>query len=105
MIAHVTKLSLNLSETVWLEEHQFSLLSGKYMSDTTADAIPAGRPDMEGGEHPAFRMLFLGIVFVALGFVGYSVLSDLHAAGGRVSPSARLFFWVLLCSLPLDLNL
>lgn len=83
MIAHVTKLSLNLSETVWLEEHQFSLLSGKYMSDTTADAIPAGRPDMEGGEHPAFRMLFLGIVFVALGFVGYSVLSDLHAAGGQ----------------------
>ncbi len=53
------------------------------MSDTTADAIPAGRPDMRGGEHPAFRMFFLGIVFVALGFVGYSVLSDLHAADGQ----------------------
>ncbi|MDG6093889.1 inorganic phosphate transporter [Acetobacter sp. AN02] len=53
------------------------------MSNTTADAELPRRPDMNGGSHPAYRLFFLGIILAALAFVGYSVIGDVHAAGGQ----------------------
>ncbi|GBR69106.1 inorganic phosphate low-affinity transporter [Gluconobacter kanchanaburiensis NBRC 103587] len=36
---------------------------------------------MKGGEKPVFRMIFLAVLVVVLAFVGYSVFTDLKAAG------------------------
>ncbi|QEO16475.1 inorganic phosphate transporter [Acetobacter vaccinii] len=51
------------------------------MSGTTLNAKTYARPNMNGGEHQAFRIFFLSIILGALAFVGYSVVKDLHQAG------------------------
>lgn len=53
------------------------------MSDTMVGAHKQSRPNMQGGEHQAFRFFFLAVIAAALSFVGYSVLQDLHQAGAN----------------------
>ncbi|WP_415484321.1 inorganic phosphate transporter [Acetobacter papayae] len=51
------------------------------MSDASVSQGRYLRPRMNAGEAPAFRLLFLTVIAAALAFVGYSVLTDLQAAG------------------------
>ncbi|WP_415528658.1 inorganic phosphate transporter [Gluconacetobacter sp.] len=53
------------------------------MSETTIPRSHFLRPRMESGGTPAFRIFFLAVLACALGFVGYSVLADVRAAGGN----------------------
>lgn len=51
------------------------------MSDISASHSHAMRPRMDAGKNTAFKLFFLTVVACALAFVGYSVLTDIQAAG------------------------